>query len=60
VQGDADDVVLVEEAPALAEVARAAGNRQVEVAIIPGVGHSFHGGEAEATGAALEWLARVV
>ncbi len=60
VQGDADDVVLVEEAPALAEVARAAGNRQVEVAIIPGVGHSFRGGEAEATGAALEWLARVV
>ena len=59
VQGDQDEVVLVEEAGALAEVARAAGNRQVEVAIVPGVGHSFHGGEAEATGAALEWLARV-
>ena len=58
-QGDADEVVLVEEAPALAEVARSAGNRHVEVAIVPGVGHSFAGGEAEATGAALDWLARV-
>ena len=59
VQGDADEVVLPDEAPALAEVARAAGNRQVEVAIIPGVGHSFHGGEAETVGAVLDWLARV-
>lgn len=59
VQGTADEVVLAEEATALAEVARAAGNHQVEVAMIPGVGHSFHGGEAEATGAVLDWLARV-
>ncbi len=59
VQGDADEVVLAEEAPALAEVARAAGNHQVEVAMVPGVGHSFAGGEAEAVGAALDWLARV-
>ena len=60
VQGAADEVVLAEEAPALAELARAAGNHDVETAMIPGVGHSFHGGESEVTGAVLDWLARVV
>ncbi len=60
VQGTADDVVLAEEAPALAEIARAAGNHDVETAMIPGVGHSFHGGETEVVGAVLDWLARVV
>jgi dipeptidyl aminopeptidase/acylaminoacyl peptidase len=56
VQGTADDVVAYEEAERLAEVARAAGNRDVTVAAIEGVGHSFLGGEIAARDAVISWL----
>jgi dipeptidyl aminopeptidase/acylaminoacyl peptidase len=59
VQGDADVVVAPEEAERLADVARGAGHRDVEVAMIPGAGHSFAGHEDEVTTAVADWLARV-
>jgi alpha-beta hydrolase superfamily lysophospholipase len=56
VQGTADEVVAYEEAERLAEVARAAGNRDVTVAPIEGVGHTFDGGEIAARDAVVSWL----
>jgi alpha-beta hydrolase superfamily lysophospholipase len=56
VQGTADEVVLPEEAGRLAEVAREAGNRDVEVVPIEGAGHAFAGGEQHAVRAVLAWL----
>lgn len=59
VQGDADVVVEPEEAVRLAAVARAAGHADVQVALVPGAGHSFAGHEDEVVAAVVEWLARV-
>jgi alpha-beta hydrolase superfamily lysophospholipase len=59
VQGDADVVVAPEEAGRLAEVARAAGHTDVEVALVPSAGHSFAGHEDEVVSAVVDWLARV-
>jgi pimeloyl-ACP methyl ester carboxylesterase len=57
VQGADDPVVDPGEAEALAAVAREAGNDDVEVALIPGTGHTFQGAEIATTAAALRWLA---
>ncbi len=57
VQGADDDMVTPDEAERLAAVAREAGNPDVEVALIPGTGHSFAGGEQRAIDAATRWLA---
>ena len=59
VQGDADEVVDPAEAERLAEVARAAGHPDAEVATVAGAGHSFAGHEDEAVAPVLDWLARV-
>ncbi len=59
VQGDADVVVEPEEAGRLADVARAAGHPDVEVALVPGAGHSFAGHEDAVVAAVVDWLARV-
>ncbi|MGE0028690.1 MAG: alpha/beta hydrolase family protein [Thermoleophilia bacterium] len=59
VQGDADVVVEPEEAGRLADVARAAGHADVEVALVPGAGHSFAGHEDEVVAAVVGWLGRV-
>ena len=59
VQGDADQIVEPGEAGALAEIARAAGNPDVEVASIPGASHSFAGHEDQVTGAVIGFLERV-
>jgi dipeptidyl aminopeptidase/acylaminoacyl peptidase len=56
VQGDADEVVDHAEAGALAEAARAAGNRDVTVATLPGVGHAFAGAEIGVLQAVVGWL----
>jgi dipeptidyl aminopeptidase/acylaminoacyl peptidase len=56
VQGTADEVVAYEEAERLAEVARAAGNSDVTVAPIEGVGHTFDGGEIATRDAVVSWL----
>jgi dipeptidyl aminopeptidase/acylaminoacyl peptidase len=58
VQGTDDEVVLFEEAVALARVARAAGNPDVTVMRIDGVGHSFKGGEIPTLDAVISWLRR--
>jgi dipeptidyl aminopeptidase/acylaminoacyl peptidase len=60
VQGTSDDVVRFEEAVALAEVARAAGNRDVTVTRIDGAIHSFAGHEMATLDAVLSWLRRRV
>ncbi len=56
VQGTDDEVVQFEEAVALASVARAAGNTDVTVIRIDGVGHSFKGGEIPTLDAVVAWL----
>jgi dipeptidyl aminopeptidase/acylaminoacyl peptidase len=56
VQGTDDEVVRFEEAVALASIARAAGNRDVTVIRIDGVGHSFKGGEIPTLDAVVSWL----
>jgi pimeloyl-ACP methyl ester carboxylesterase len=56
VQGADDEVVHPEEAERLAEVARAAGNLDVTVVPIAGVGHSFEGGEIATRDAVVSWL----
>jgi pimeloyl-ACP methyl ester carboxylesterase len=56
VQGDADEIVEHAEAEALAEVARGAGNPDVTVATLPGVGHGFAGGEIATLEAVTSWL----
>ncbi len=57
VQGDRDVLVDPADAERLAEAARAAGNPDVTVAPVPGVGHSFHGGEDVVVGTVGAWLA---
>jgi alpha-beta hydrolase superfamily lysophospholipase len=56
VQGDADEIVEHGEAPALARVAREAGNDDVTVVTLEGVGHSFAGGEIAGLDAVISWL----
>lgn len=56
VQGTDDEVVLFEEAVALARVARRAGNPDVTVMRIDGVGHAFRGGEIPTLDAVIGWL----
>jgi dipeptidyl aminopeptidase/acylaminoacyl peptidase len=56
VQGTADEVVDPDEAWALADVARRAGNHEVRVAPIAGGKHSFEGREIAALDAATRWL----
>lgn len=56
VQGTDDEVVRFEEAVALSSVARAAGNPDVTVIRIDGVGHSFKGGEIPTLDAVVAWL----
>ena len=56
VQGTEDEVVRFEEAVALASLARAAGNPDVTVIRIDGVGHSFAGGEIATLDAVIGWL----
>jgi alpha-beta hydrolase superfamily lysophospholipase len=55
-QGTADSVVHPEEAHALAEVARAAGNRDVTLRFIEGADHFYKGREVVAIGALTRWL----
>jgi dipeptidyl aminopeptidase/acylaminoacyl peptidase len=56
VQGTADEVVRFEEAVALAEVARAAGNPDVTVIRLDDAGHSFSGHEIPTLDAVISWL----
>lgn len=56
VQGTGDEVVRFEEAVALSDVARAAGNRDVTVSRIDGAGHAFKGHEIETLRAVTSWL----
>jgi dipeptidyl aminopeptidase/acylaminoacyl peptidase len=56
VQGTADEVVALEEAEALARVAREAGNRDVTVVPVEGADHAFAGGEIPALNAVIGWL----
>lgn len=56
VQGTDDEVVRFEEAVALASVAEAAGNPDVTVIRIDGIGHSFKGGEIPTLDAVVGWL----
>ncbi len=56
VQGTSDQVVLFEEAVALAQVARAAGNRDVTVIRIDGAGHAFRNHEIATLDAVISWL----
>lgn len=56
VQGTADEVVYFEEAVALAQIARSAGNHDVTVIRIDEVGHSFAGGEIPTLDAVISWL----
>jgi len=56
VQGSADEVVGVDEAHALARVAREGGNADVEVAVIEGAGHSFRGHEIATRDVVVRWL----
>ena len=58
VQGDDDEIVDLEETEALAAVARRAGNRDVEIAVIPGARHEFKGREIVALDAIIPWLRR--
>lgn len=56
VQGTGDEVVRFEEAVALADVARQAGNPDVTVMRIDDAGHSFEGHEIETLHAVTSWL----
>lgn len=56
VQGTADIIVAESEAHALAEVARAAGNDRVEVAVIDGADHFFAGREFITIQTVVRWL----
>jgi len=56
VQGTGDEVVQFEEAVALAQVARASGNRDVTVIRIDEAGHTFKGHEIETLKAVTSWL----
>lgn len=56
VQGGADEVVRFEEAPALARVAREAGNRDVTVVRIEGATHSFKGHEIATLERVTAWI----
>lgn len=56
IQGTADEVVDPDEAWALADVARKAGNHDVQVVPIPGAKHSFKDREIPALEAAIRWL----
>ena len=56
VQGTGDEVVEFEEAVALAQVARQAGNRDVTVIRIDEAPHSFEGHEIETLHAVTSWL----
>jgi dipeptidyl aminopeptidase/acylaminoacyl peptidase len=56
VQGTEDQVVVFEEAVALADVARAAGNRDVTVIRIDGADHSFKNHDIATLDAVLSWL----
>lgn len=58
VQGTADAVVTMDEAERLAGVARAAGNDDVEIAVIDGGDHFFKGCEVSVTHAVNRWLQR--
>jgi dipeptidyl aminopeptidase/acylaminoacyl peptidase len=57
VQGDGDVIVDPPDAARLAEAARAAGNPDVTVAMIPGTGHPFQGAHEQVVGAVGGWLA---
>lgn len=57
IQGTKDPVVDPGEAEALADVAREAGNQDVEVALIEGADHTFEGAEIATVETALGWLA---
>jgi dipeptidyl aminopeptidase/acylaminoacyl peptidase len=59
VQGTADEVVGLDEAEALARVARESGNRDVEVVHVEGAGHSFKGHEIFTRDTVIRWLRRV-
>ena len=59
VQGTDDEVVGVDEAEALARVARESGNRDVEVVHVEGAGHSFKGHEIFTRDTVIRWLRRV-
>lgn len=59
VQGTADEVVFPHEAERLAEVARAAGNPDVELLSVPGGTHFFTGRETLVTQAVTRWLDRI-
>ncbi len=59
VQGTADEVVGVDEAEALARVARESGNRDVEVVHVEGGTHSFKGHEIFTRDTVIRWLRRV-
>jgi alpha-beta hydrolase superfamily lysophospholipase len=56
VQGTADIIVAQEEAHALAELARAAGNDRVQVSIIEGADHFFTGREFVTVETVLRWM----
>jgi dienelactone hydrolase len=58
VRGTRDTVVAPEEAGRLADVATAAGNHDVEVALIGGADHFFGGHELIVTDTVLRWLDR--
>jgi alpha-beta hydrolase superfamily lysophospholipase len=56
VQGTADIIVATQEADALAEVARAAGNDRVQVEIIEGADHFFAGREFVTIETVVRWM----
>lgn len=59
VQGTVDEVVFPAEADRLVEVARAAGNEQVELLAVDGGTHFFTGREQFVTQNVIRWLDRV-
>ncbi len=59
VQGTADEVVFPHEANRLVEVARAAGNDDVELLSVDGGTHFFNGCETTVTRAVSRWLDRI-
>lgn len=56
VQGTEDEMVMPEEAVALGDVARRAGNPDVSVVRIDGAGHAFRGREVATIDAVAAWL----
>jgi alpha-beta hydrolase superfamily lysophospholipase len=56
VQGNADIIVAHEEAFALADIARAAGNDRVQVSIIDGADHFFGGREFSTIETVVRWM----